>query len=120
MLKKLSYFFLFISVCITVSHNVIAHHHELESLHYGHSHHHNEHDGDDDHNVFSFAQLDETFIHSNDQIQFDCSSLSIVKNEFIFDFKLFSQDQPLIIDRVFPPPNDLYRYISSLRGPPAC
>lgn len=120
MLRRLSNIFLLLSVFITLGHNVVAHHHELENLHHGHNHHHDEQDPDSRHNIFSFAQLDETYLHSNSQTQlnFDSHPLAILNSGFIFDIKLFSETQLLNTSNVFSPPQNISPHILSLRGPP--
>jgi hypothetical protein len=59
MLKKLSHIFIMFSVIITVSHNIIAHHHHFESGQLELVQHQEKEDGN--HSLFSFGQLDEHF-----------------------------------------------------------
>lgn len=119
MLKKLSYIFLLLSVTIILSHNIVAHHHHFETA-ATESQHHDDADDDHDHSIFSFGQLDETYLHSNDQIQLDNSFVCLfyVQPEFIFDLKSCLANRDFNIVEIFPPPDDPCYLSSNLRGPP--
>jgi hypothetical protein len=116
-LKKWSYVFILLSVFITCSHNVVAHHHHFADVEH---HHGDDADHDSDHNVFSFAQLDEVYIHSNDQVHVNNSFVTLfyIQPLFVFDLKIVSSSDEFSIVEVFPPPKAPFSYTSILRGPP--
>jgi len=115
--KKWSYLLVVISVMITVGHNVIAHHHHFAKSAY--QNHHDDKEGEHDHSIFSFSQLDEAYICSNDQLRVDNN---IVVLCFI-QLELFYTASIPAVKRVFrhevhPPPNDPHCCCLFFRGPP--
>ena len=119
MLKKLAYFFIFLSVVITVSHSVIAHHHHFETAIEEADHHHD--DDDHDHSMFSFGQLDENFIfsHSNIVLSNDVNTtlFLIPANPLLVTINFSIGRTDFITHQEFPPPKD-YFHSASRRGPP--
>lgn len=95
-----------------VTHN---HHNDIEKVQ---SHH----DHDDDHNIFSFGQLDDTFVPSQNQVTVcsDCAVLPFMHTSYNLTLQInfpASLNNPPAFQE-FPPPKN---YFSSLsyRGPPA-
>jgi len=118
-LKKWPYILILLSVFIIVSHNIIAHHHhhEIEATHHDHN---DDTDEDGDHNLFSFGQLDETYIHSNDQVQVNNSFVSLFYIQPVFSCNINSPSakQEFSITEIFLPPDNYCCQSHSLRGPP--
>lgn len=120
MLKRISHFFIFISVTITLSHGIVAHHHHFEEV-FIESHQHSDNDDHHDHSLFSFGQLDESFIFSQ--------SYPTISNDVNTTLFLIPSNQLLaltnssiartdfITHQEFPPPED-YFHSASHRGPP--
>jgi hypothetical protein len=78
-------------------------------------------DKDNDHNVFSFGQLDEVFIFSQHQANITNHAIAtlflIPINGLSLLLELYENKTYFITHHEFPPPQE-YFYSSSLRGPP--
>ncbi|MGZ3862142.1 MAG: hypothetical protein ACXVPN_11510 [Bacteroidia bacterium] len=119
MSKKLSYLFLLFSLVIIVSHNITAHHHHSE-FELTQSATAGDGENDNDHNIFSFGQLDEAYLHSNDQVVLD--------NDFVFCLNFLSvfsfNEVPRTLQTAYvvSPPTPLVVCLltsgNSRRGPP--
>ncbi len=119
MVKKLAYIFIFLSVIITVSHSIINHYHHFETA-VAESHHHHDNGGDQGHSLFSFGQIDESYIQSNNQLN--------LNNNFVFLFIVHTfinleligdtDKQEFSIAEDYPPSDNPFSKSHSLRGPP--
>ena len=121
MLKKFAYIFIFLSVLITVSHNAVAHHHHFETEAEEADHHDDGDDDHHDHSMFSFGQLDESFIfsHSNITLSNDLNTtlFLIPANPLLVTINFTTGRTDFITHQEFPPPED-YFHSASYRGPP--
>lgn len=119
MIKKVSYIFVWVSMLIAFGHQMIRHHH-----HHAHDIVHHEHDRDDDmdqdgHNVFSFGQLDDSYIHHQAYYLFR-TPFGISFTTFL-NFKMYESiipRYPIAEDHSLSDSPPLDRYL--LRGPPTC
>lgn len=99
----------------------VAHHHEhLENLGLEPDHHHHNQGKEDHHNIFSFAQLDEDFVHSQfSKTNIDLPVLYLLTPIITFHLQEIKQQSKTQFGcyREFPPPG---KFISSLfsRPPP--
>jgi hypothetical protein len=111
-LKKLSYILILIAVLIIQGHDVFTHHHDLPNDHQAATHH----DGDD-HNAYSFVDIDEEFTLQN-KIDINNVFASILSPNVL---EIASQKPSLITLFVpkneYPPPKPSISF-QSLRGPP--
>ena len=107
-----------LSVFIIVIHNITAHHHHYKIE----VSENNPHDSDnkDEHNIFSFGQLDETYIHSDDQIHLSESFSVLFLAEQIFSFtqNLENEKTDFNYSEVIIPCSNFCIASYSLRGPP--
>lgn len=119
MSKKLSYIFLLFSLVIIVSHNITAHHHHSE-FELAQNAVPDDSENDNDHNIFSFGQLDEAYLHSNDQVVLDNNFVFFLNFQSVFTFNIAPQTvQPVFVTQ--PPTQLAVRYLASdnsRRGPP--
>ena len=119
MIKKFPYIFIFLSVIITVSHSIIAHHHHFDTSIEEANHYHD--DDEQDHSMFSFGQLDESFIfsHSNLTLSNEASTtlFLIPTNPLLVPINYTIGCTDFITHKEFPPPED-YFHSASYRGPP--
>jgi len=117
MLKRLAFPFLLLSVLITVSHAIVAHHH-----HFGEAAHQqgSSEEQDEDHNLFSFAPLDEIFVPTNEQLHIadNAATLCLLQAEFSFTLQTVETLTPVYLAGDYPVPDNPYYTHSSLRGPP--
>jgi hypothetical protein len=100
-----------------VAHESFEHHHHLpESVKSNHSH--DENDGG--HNLFSFGQLDEAYIHSNNSIDVSNALPTLACLQILFSFQLSVpvDTRDFYLVQVFPPPDNPYCHSPSFRGPP--
>lgn len=112
--------FIFLSVVITVSHSIINHHHHYETL-VAESHHNHDGDGDDqNHSLFSFGQLDGSYIQSNNQVRLnnDLVFMSDVHQFTNLELICDTDKQKSSIAEDYPPSDNPYSKSHSLRGPP--
>lgn len=120
MLKKLAYIFVFLSVILTVSHSIIGHHHHFETADIN-SHQNDTKDDEHDHSIFSFGQLDESFIfsHHNTTIANDVNTILFIIpcNKIRLKINFLKARIDFITREEFPPPKEYY-YSISYRGPP--
>ena len=121
MLKRLAYFFIFLSVVITVSHNIVAHHHHFEAEAEEAQHHDDGDDDHHDHNMFSFGQLDDSFTFSDSHItvnnDVNTTLFLIPSTPFSLTVNIVEGRRDFITHQEFPPPED-YFHFASHRGPP--
>ena len=112
----MAYLFIIFSVAITVSHDIFAHHHHTESIHYQD---HEDEESEEGHNIFSFGQLDEIYTLSNGKIYLISPFVFLgnPQSEFLFSLN-FSANQEFSIVEIFPPPDNVYCQANILRGPP--
>lgn len=112
--------FIFLSVVITVGHSIIIHHHHCETI-VAQTHHHHDEDGNDqDHSLFSFGQLDESYIQSNNQVRLNNNFvfMSIVHQFTNLELIGDTDKQKSSIAEDYPPSDNPYSKSHSLRGPP--
>ena len=107
-----------ISVLITLTHKVVGHHHHISEIDHQ-DNHDGDHDDDHDHSIFSFVQLDDTFIHSNEQVQVNNSFviLCFIQPNF-FSTESIPEEHPVFKDETYPPPDNPHCRHLSFRGPP--
>lgn len=121
MLKRLANIFIFLSVIITVGHNVVAHHHHFETEEEESHHQDGADDKHHDHEMFSFGQLDDSFIFSHSHTTFsnnvNTTLFLIPTNELSIAINFSIGRTDFITHQEFPPPED-YFHSTSLRGPP--
>lgn len=122
---------LLIAVATVIGHGILPHihydetpaitnqHHHDEEQPAGKHHHHDDKNKDDQHNIFSFAQLDENFIPTKGQAR--TFELPVEYLHVIIEFRSskFSATTKIHYGwyREYPPPDNYY-HITSLRGPP--
>src|SRR5215207_3695904 len=108
---------LFVAVATIIGHTSLPHHHydAIEVLI-----HHLDHD--DDHNLFSFAQLDEDFVPVKSQkVNFDLPILYLLTPAITYHSNQIKKQSKTHFGyyREFPPP-DNYTFHLFSRPPPAC
>jgi hypothetical protein len=123
---------LFIAVATIIGHNTlphdhheqidsVAHHqHEKEPGTGAHHHHHNE-DTDDEHSVFSFAQLDESFVPVKFQdISIELPIVYLFTPLITYHCLLFREKSKTHYGfyKEYPPPGNYLSHLPS-RGPPS-
>jgi hypothetical protein len=105
---------------LVLGHNIFPHHHHDEAAAIEHHHGHDD-DDDHDHNIYSFGQLDESFVPAKIQCGLYCDYASIIfaqpVNEFNFELTPFNKKPEYSFKKEFPPPGN-YHHKLSLRGPP--
>ena len=102
-----------LSVLITVSHSIFAHHHHQELIL-----HHEE--DDHDHNIFSLAQLGESYIVPT--YTHKCLNHSVCISQSFMHIDIFLQTpikQRFSIVKEYPPPKSYVLNSSLLRDPPS-
>jgi hypothetical protein len=125
---------LIVAVATIIGHNCLPHHHHdaIESVahHLNHDedhdrqtgHHDHEQDTEDDHNLFSFAQLDEDFVPVKSQkVNIDLPILYLLTPVITYQMDQLKEQSKNHFGyyREFPPPRN---YLSNLfsRPPPSC
>jgi hypothetical protein len=106
---------------LVLGHNVFPHHHHDEDLVIEH-HEHDDHDDDDqDHNIFTFGQLDDVFIPGKIEAKVFNDYIPALFIHFVKEFSLaltvFCKKSEYNFKYEFPPPST-YHHTHSLRGPP--
>jgi hypothetical protein len=106
---------LLVSYSFLLAHTIVPHHHDdpAEAIQ---SHH----DDGKDHNIFSFGQIDNSFLPSQKEVikYNDCSSQFIpCLYQFTSPINSVSSDNEFPVFEEFPPPKN-YFYSYSFRGPP--
>ena len=133
MQKLLQKILLFIAVIIVVGHNTLPHHHyediqELIQHHHNNEQeeprHHHDHDEnkDNEHDIFSFAQLDESFVPAKWQhLSLKLPVLYFVTPVVTYQYNLIRERSKTHFGyyREFPPPGNFLSNLFS-RPPPAC
>ena len=133
MQKLLQKILLFIAVITVVGHNTLPHHHhEIQAIshHYHHeeeqgtksNHHDHDENTENQHNIFSFAQLDENFVPVKfHEVSIELPLLYLVAPVIDYQLNLHkARSKPQSnYYREFPPPG---KYLSNLfsRPPPTC
>ena len=133
MKKWLQKILLLIAVITVVGHNTLPHHHyeEIQELIQHHHNeeqeepqHHHDHDEnkDDEHGIFSFAQLDENFVPAKWQdISIALPFLYLVTPVITYQYNLLKANSKTHFGyyKEFPPPGNYLLNLPS-RAPPAC
>lgn len=102
---------------IVLGHGIIAHHHHDDVSEI--AHHDDGEEDDQDHSLFSFGQLDESYIQSNDQVSLNNNFVFLSIVHTIINLELIGETkkQEFNIAEDYPP-DDPYSKSHSLRGPP--
>jgi Ca2+/H+ antiporter len=109
----------FIMVCayaLVLGHGMVAHYHHDDVSEIAH---HDE-DSEKSHSLFSFGQLDESYIQSSDQVNLNTNFVFLSIVNTIFNLKLIgdTDKQESSIAEDYPPSDNPYSKSHSLRGPP--
>jgi len=124
---------LFLAVATIVGHSSLPHQHHAQIEKVAYHDHHDEEEGtgthdqdheenkDEDHSLFSFAQLDENFIPAKFEVAgFELSVLYLFAPEISFQLKLItSSAKALSFYTQYPPPENYFFDLPS-RAPPTC
>ena len=99
-----------------LGHGMVAHYHHDDVREM--AHHHDE-DSEKSHSLFSFGQLDESYIQSNEQVCLNNNFVFLAVVHTFINLELIgeTQKQEFYIAEDYPP-DDLYSKSHSLRGPP--
>jgi hypothetical protein len=122
-----------VAVATIMGHNSLPHHHDTGNLPAAHHHDHHDHHGNtnngqghhhheqkEDHNIFSFGQMDDEFLPSQfSKVNIDLPLIYLLTPVLSFQVKLISQKNKTHFGhyREYPPPNFISSYLFS-RPPP--
>lgn len=103
-----------------LGHTIVAHHHHDFEIAQHNSHGHHDDGDDEDHNLFSFAQFDESYIHSTDKLNLNLDFVFVATVHQPFQFELINFDCYQKITKTIddPPSDSPYKNGCVLRGPP--
>ena len=123
-----------VAVATIIGHNTLPHHHHMgmqyliyqddHHLHKGTDYDHFDHEenSEGDHNIFSFAQLDDCFLPSQfSKVSIDLPVLSLLTPTIRFQLNRFAERSKIHFGyyKEFPPPIDYSSHLFS-RPPPSC
>lgn len=113
--KFLISFIMILAYGLVLGHGMIAHYHHDDV---GEMEHHDE-DSEKSHSIYSFGQLDESYIQSNDQISLNNNFVLLSFVHTIINLELIrdTDKKEFSIAEDYPP-DDPYSKSHSLRGPP--
>ncbi len=124
-----------VAVATIVGHTTLPHHHHelIEALAHHNDHHedestdtdHHDHEQNkkDDHNIFSFAQLDEDFVPSQfSKVSLDLPILYLLTPVLTYRFKQLNENSKnhFVCYREFPPPGSYSSNLFSRPPPVEC
>lgn len=113
--KFLITFFVLLAYGLVLGHGIVVHYHHDDVREMAH------HDDEDEksHGLFSFGQLDESYIQSSDQVSLNNNFvfLSIVHTFINLELIGETQKQQFFLGEDYPP-DDPYSHSYSFRGPP--
>jgi hypothetical protein len=122
--KCLQHILVLIAAITVVAHSTVPHHHfgqeEVYEHHDDSNNDNHHHDSDNDHNIFSVAQLDNNFIPVKSQASgFEPAIVSHLTEVIVYHFNILLKQEKLIFGyyEEFPPPTDLSSNLPS-RAPP--
>jgi hypothetical protein len=122
-----------VAVATIIGHNTLPHHHHMgmqylihqddDHVHNSTSHDHYEHEenSESDHNIFSFAQLDDCFLPQFSKVSIDLPVLFLLTPIIRFELNQLAERSKIHFGyyREFPPPVDYLSHLFS-RPPPTC
>lgn len=123
-----------VAVATIIGHNTLPHHHHMGMQYLihqdedhvqkntGHDHHDHEENSEGDHNIFSFAQLDDCFLPSQfSKTSIDLPVLFLLAPVIRFQLNQLAERSKIYFGyyREFPPPVDYLSHLFS-RPPPTC